>query len=120
MGKKYDGRKTDAWALGVVLFSLVTGVLPFVEDEKDPRGRKGYLLRIAKAEYRWPTGEGEDTRLVTTAVKDLVGKLLVRDPEKRVGVEALWEMAWMSGEGRVERESGWISAKEEGEEQERE
>lgn len=54
MGKKYDGRRTDAWALGVVLYALITGGMPFVEDA-DGRGRKGYLLKIAKAEFRWPS-----------------------------------------------------------------
>jgi len=29
MGTKYDGRQTDAWACGVVLFALATRALPF-------------------------------------------------------------------------------------------
>ncbi|GAA5980901.1 hypothetical protein JCM11641_005478 [Rhodosporidiobolus odoratus] len=79
MGKKYDGRMTDAWALGVVLFAIVTGVMPFVEDpnplhgstgaaagagaggmsdgEASKKGRRAYLMKIAKADYRWP-GQG--------------------------------------------------------------
>jgi len=32
IGKQYDGRQTDAWALGVVLYALITGALPFIED----------------------------------------------------------------------------------------
>ncbi|KAE8265113.1 hypothetical protein A4X09_0g6762 [Tilletia walkeri] len=32
MGRRYDGRKTDAWALGVVGYALLTGSLPFLED----------------------------------------------------------------------------------------
>ncbi|PRQ71216.1 Protein kinase-like domain-containing protein [Rhodotorula toruloides] len=51
MGKRYDGRKTDAWALGVVLYALITGVMPFVQGSG---GRRGYLLKIAKADWRWP------------------------------------------------------------------
>ncbi|BGP29768.1 hypothetical protein JCM10296v2_001514 [Rhodotorula toruloides] len=51
MGKRYDGRKTDAWALGVVLYALITGVMPFVQGAG---GRRGYLLKIAKADWRWP------------------------------------------------------------------
>lgn len=60
MGKKYDGRKTDSWALGVVLFAIGTGGMPFVEDgEGTPdaggKRRKNYLMKIAKGDYKWPT-----------------------------------------------------------------
>ncbi|WFD44628.1 tRNA (cytidine(32)/guanosine(34)-2'-O)-methyltransferase [Malassezia psittaci] len=79
IGKKYDGKKTDAWALGVVLFALLTGGLPFLQDHSQPANpdvfdqptreryhgqastvdqeaklRKAHLLRIAKGELRWP------------------------------------------------------------------
>lgn len=55
MGKMYDGRQTDAWALGVVLYAIVTGVMPFVEAVTGgSRARKAYLLKIAKADFRWP------------------------------------------------------------------
>ncbi|GAA5860509.1 hypothetical protein JCM3774_006191 [Rhodotorula dairenensis] len=55
MGKMYDGRQTDAWALGVVLYAIVTGVMPFVESVSGgSRARKAYLLKIAKADFRWP------------------------------------------------------------------
>lgn len=33
MGKPYDGRETDAWALGVVLYGLIIGELPFDREE---------------------------------------------------------------------------------------
>ncbi|WFD30445.1 tRNA (cytidine(32)/guanosine(34)-2'-O)-methyltransferase [Malassezia sp. CBS 17886] len=36
IGKQYDGRKTDAWALGVVLYALLCGALPFLETPSSP------------------------------------------------------------------------------------
>ena len=31
-GKEYNGQKADIWSLGVVLYALVCGALPFGKD----------------------------------------------------------------------------------------
>ncbi|GAA5944225.1 hypothetical protein JCM1841_003038 [Sporobolomyces salmonicolor] len=157
MGKPYDGRCTDAWALGVVLFAIVTGGMPFVEEpvvlpgvgglggggggggegtlaRKGSRGggRKGYLLKIAKADYAWPeppsladssssatpsdrppppsssSANSSSARLVTPSLQALVGRLLVRDPAKRLRVDEVWSMDWIEGEGRPEPVRGVV------------
>ena len=92
MGGPYDGRDTDGWACGVVLYALITGQLPFdpVEGEWSEREeRKRRMMRIAKAEYSWPVGS-------------VVARLLVRDPKKRARVGALWDEEWMRGPGGVD------------------
>ncbi|GAA5911587.1 uncharacterized protein JCM6883_002414 [Sporobolomyces salmoneus] len=125
MGKLYDGTATDSWAVGVVLYAIATGGLPFVEEEEVSRekgeglerrvstrgGRKGYLLKIAKAEYGWPTGENEGSGWIDESLKGLVGKLLVRDPTKRWRIDGsqLWEHEWMTrSEGGVDRVEGVV------------
>ena len=98
MGKPYDGRETDAWAMGVVLYALVVGELPFdVEEEGlEERGqRKRRMMRIAKGEFSWRTGVGSGS------VRTVVDKLLVRDPKKRRKVSSLWDQEWMKGPGEV-------------------
>ncbi len=87
----YDGRESDAWALGVVLFALVTRALPFDpppppidaeaaiaenQGELEPELRGAALVRIA-------------------AVRNLVARLLVSDPNRRTRVNALWDEPWM-------------------------
>lgn len=102
MGSPYDGRDTDAWACGVVLFALGTGVLPFSDPPATSPAppspsvhgqnqRRAYLLRIAQCQY--------DPRELSEGARRIVGKLLVRNPANRARVAELWSDPWMRGAG---------------------
>jgi protein-serine/threonine kinase len=97
LGSPYDGRQTDSWACGIVLYALAARSLPFdaKSEEKDRGSRRRYLVRIAKSEYTWP----EDARLATEDLKHVVSRLLVRDPSKRAGIGDLWDEEFMRGVG---------------------
>ncbi|TBU41074.1 kinase-like protein, partial [Dichomitus squalens] len=125
MGRPYDGRETDAWACGVVLYALATRRLPFDPPPPPPHAapegleadwevqrrkraeRKALLNRIAVGAYAWPdvarTDPAEPLRGAALArsegVRRVVGHLLVRDPRKRSRVADLWIDEWMHGEG---------------------
>ena len=102
MGSRYDGRHTDSWACGVVLYALTTRRLPFdsLHGGFNSKSRKAMLLRIAKCEYGWPKVEDEQPALWRIlGVKRIIGRLLIRDPQQRWKIDALWQDEWMNGEG---------------------
>lgn len=56
MGQPYDGRATDAWSLGVLLYALLESRLPFDPNSAMPEGHKQRSRtshRIARVEWRW-------------------------------------------------------------------
>lgn len=50
-GEKYSGEETDIWSAGIILYALLTGGLPFDDDDDD-------VMRdlILKGEYYNPIG----------------------------------------------------------------
>lgn len=97
MGYDYDGRQTDAWACGIVLYALAVRSLPFDPKSLDNGhgSRRRYLVRIAKCEYSWPS----DASLAIEDLRKVVRRLLVRDPARRAKIVDLWDEEFMRGKG---------------------
>lgn len=68
---KYSGPAIDIWSLGIILFTLLVGTMPFDEDDEEIM-----KLQITTKEPNYPTS-------LPTDAKNLVVKLLNKDPEKR-------------------------------------
>lgn len=74
-GKDYDGKKSDVWSLGVILFTLVAGVYPF-----DHENMCVLVNLVIKGEYKIPS-------YVDPLISDLIRSILNLDPLKRPSVE---------------------------------
>ncbi|XP_062862448.1 serine/threonine-protein kinase SIK1 [Trichomycterus rosablanca] len=82
-GKEYEGPQLDIWSLGVVLYVLVCGSLPFDGDSL-PALRQ----RVTEGRFRIPFFMSEDC-------ENLIRKMLVVDPAKRIGVAQIKQHRWM-------------------------
>eukprot|EP00947_MAST-08B_sp_MAST-8B-sp1_P002232 g2232.t1 len=80
--KGYDGRAADVWSIGVILYVLLAGFLPFDEPTMSALFRK-----IQKAEYSYPSWFSKEA-------KDLLDKILVPDPTKRVTLDEILKDPW--------------------------
>ncbi|KAK6501704.1 hypothetical protein TWF481_009530 [Arthrobotrys musiformis] len=55
LGQPYDGRQTDAWALGVLLYAICESRLPFdpVPGANEHKMRSRTAHRIARCDWKW-------------------------------------------------------------------
>ncbi|XP_030013137.1 serine/threonine-protein kinase MARK1 [Sphaeramia orbicularis] len=83
-GKKYDGPEVDVWSLGVILYTLVSGSLPF-----DGQNLKELRERVLRGKYRIPF-------YMSTDCENLLKKLLVLNPGKRSSLQQIMEDRWMN------------------------
>ncbi|KAL2120986.1 hypothetical protein VTJ04DRAFT_5013 [Mycothermus thermophilus] len=81
MGNGYN-KTVDWWTLGVLLYEMLTGLPPFYDENTNEMYRK-----ILSEPLHFP---GPD--IVPPAAKDLLTRLLDRDPERRLGANGSAEI----------------------------
>ncbi|XP_058050190.1 serine/threonine-protein kinase SIK3 isoform X2 [Ahaetulla prasina] len=82
-GKEYDGPKVDIWSLGVVLYVLVCGALPF-----DGSTLQNLRARVLSGKFRIPF-------FMSTECEHLIRHMLVLEPSKRLSMEQICKHKWM-------------------------
>ncbi|RLN27173.1 hypothetical protein BBO99_00001808 [Phytophthora kernoviae] len=80
--KGYDGRAADVWSMGVILYVLLAGFLPFDEPTMSALFRK-----IQKAEFSYPSW-------FTPRVKALLNRILVPGPDTRITIKEILQDEW--------------------------
>ncbi|KAI9102862.1 kinase-like domain-containing protein [Phlyctochytrium arcticum] len=87
LGKQYLGPEVDVWSMGVILFALLNGHLPF----RDPNTTVLYKT-ISTGTYE------TRTQYMTAESADLIQKMLTVDPLKRATLEQIRNHPWVCDE----------------------
>lgn len=85
LGEEYDAPAVDIWSLGVILYMLVCGHPPFQETNDSET-----LIMIMDCRYTVPNH-------ISAQCKDLISRMLQRDPAKRASLAEIESHPWLQG-----------------------
>ncbi|XP_010538709.1 PREDICTED: calcium-dependent protein kinase 21-like [Tarenaya hassleriana] len=83
------GKEIDMWSAGVILYTLLSGVPPFWAETE-----KGIFDEIIKGEIDF---ESQPWPSISESAKDLVRKMLTKNPKKRITASQVLEHPWIKG-----------------------
>ncbi|XP_047983025.1 calcium-dependent protein kinase 20-like [Salvia hispanica] len=89
--KKHYSQECDVWSAGVIIYILLCGVPPFWDESE-----QGIFEQVLKGELDfvsepWPS--------ISESAKDLVRKMLVQDPKKRLTAHQVLCHPWVQVDG---------------------
>ena len=86
MGKEYN-YSADVWAIGVITYLLLTGYLPFDDEQEDKEViRKTLFESIPFYNDSWKN--------ISSKAKEFVKKILKKDKEERITIEGILSDPW--------------------------
>ena len=83
-GKKYSGSSVDIWSSGIVLFAMLCGYLPFTDINEQKLFKK-----IVEGKLFFPY-------FLSEQAKDLLNKVLNKDPLKRISINKIKNHPWFN------------------------
>ncbi|OHS93668.1 hypothetical protein TRFO_11676 [Tritrichomonas foetus] len=79
----YDGFKCDIWSLGIILYAMLTGTLPWTK-----RNHKELFGQICNGIYKIPDFLSDDAH-------DLLTKMICVDPNERFNIDQVLSHPWV-------------------------
>jgi len=89
LDKKGYGSGVDLWSLGCIMHLLLRGTLPFDAEKETDICNKTRNKILSFDGCKWDT--------VSADAKDLIRRLLIKDPNKRIKLEDAREHSWFDG-----------------------
>ena len=83
-GTFYNGSSIDIWSCGVILYTLLTGTLPF-----DERETQKLYQKIKECRYVLP-------QKLNDLEKDLIFRMLQKDPLNRITIQEIKQHKWFN------------------------
>ncbi|KAA8898167.1 hypothetical protein DIURU_005022 [Diutina rugosa] len=92
-GSHYHGAPSDVWSCGIILFALLSGHLPF-----DDENIRKLLLKVQRGKFDMPPN-------LSPLAKDLISRMLRVDPDQRITTDEIFAHPLLSkyGYGRSSR-----------------
>jgi serine/threonine protein kinase len=81
---KFYDKSIDIWSLGVLLYDMICGNTPFEEDTELLTIENIINLRIDFPDF------------ISESVKDLISKILLKKPKKRLSLDQILEHPWLT------------------------
>lgn len=82
-GQRYDGVLADIWSCGCILYTMLAGIYPFQSENISE-----LIQSILNVRYEMPD-------FFSPSAADLIRRILVKDPHKRLTIDEIMQHPWM-------------------------
>ncbi|KAM0053258.1 putative protein kinase CAMK-CDPK family [Helianthus debilis subsp. tardiflorus] len=89
--RKFYSQECDIWSAGVIIYILLCGVPPFWDETEHGIFEQVLKGNLDFASEPWPS--------ISESAKDLVRKMLVRDPKRRLTAPEVLRHPWVQADG---------------------